>query len=211
MKGLNRVSHREGSSLVELLVSTLLVTVLLVTALPTVTHLVADRSSDRTTCLAMTLERLIQELTDARAILSPRAVNGARRGRVLVFLDVRNRPACFYCAEGFLWLSHLEPDTGLSAVRRLGSCSAALFHDRGRTRRCLRIRVKLANTVLATTVRLVNTPWPPASLPETETPCWWSPSSQPTFHDHVQQLESHYFHGVLPLQTLVERSVFDGK
>jgi len=185
----------EGTSLVETIVAMTIAGLVVVSALPTMARLIDDGTwtrDDDVPVLAMTLERLINELDDARRILAPRAIRGARRAPLLVFLDPSNRLTAVFCYDGALVRRSHDPTDGTWNHRSLGPCTAALFHDRGHTRRCVRIRLRLGHSFLATTIRLRNAVVPPAELKE---PAEWPTLGQPSLHDRLRSLEHAYFTG----------------
>ena len=176
-----------GTSLIELLVALVIVGLLTVLALPAVARLVKIEglSKDKEALkLSITLEKVISKLQDSRAILAPRARRGARRAPILLFLNRHNEVCAISCFKEQLILRRLSTIRKSVREEKLGPCSAVIFHDRGRTRRCLRIRLRLGEFVLATTIKLTNRPQPPAlSMP-------LSFSEPQASRNFVEQLES---------------------
>ena len=182
-----------GTSLIELLVALVIVGLLTVVALPAVARLVKvdglGKDKEALT-LSITLEKLISVLQDSRAILAPRARRGARRAPILLFLDKHNEVCAVSCFKEQLILRRLSTQNKSTCEEKLGPCSAVIFHDRGRTRRCLRIRLLLGDYVLATTIKLTNRPQTPAlSMPLSFT----EPQSSRSFSLQLESAKERYF------------------
>ena len=185
--------EKVGTSLIELLVALVIVGLLTVVALPSIARLVkieGGGSDKEALKLSITLEKLISELQDGRAILAPRARRGARRAPILLFLDRLNQVCAVSCFKEQLILRRFSSKDKSTNEVTLGPCSAVIFHDRGRTRRCLRIRLRLSDFVLATTVKLANRPLPPIlSLPLSFT----EPESSRSFSQQLESAKERYF------------------
>lgn len=157
---------RSGTLLLETLVASAVTVTMVVAALP----LLAGAASrldggDDAGRLSTTLEALRAAMGDARLVVEPRAPSGARRGTRLVFVDGSGWVWTVAVAEGRLRAERREPGTGLRRLFDLGWCDGAVFHDRGRTRRLVRVRLRLGEAVLLTSIRL-DQPVEPHPLPD---------------------------------------------
>lgn len=152
---------KNGIILVELIIGLSLLLIVTATSIPLYGQLTKtmNQSSKEAVSSAVTMENIISELRESRAILYPRAKKGAKRGKSLIFLDKCNNLGLIFSDGAFLWLRRYLPATGIFSVSKLGPCSKIIFHDRGWTRRCLRIRTVLGNYPLATTIHLTNSPF----------------------------------------------------
>ena len=151
-------SRTTGISLIELVVGMALIMIITASVIPIFIQSAKNTRNLQTQAIssAITLENLIKILSDSRAILHPRAKRGARRALTLTFLDSANNLGAIFAKNEKLWLTLYNPTNRQFTKKLLGKCSAILFHDRGRTRRCLRIRTTLNGFPLATTINLTN-------------------------------------------------------
>lgn len=161
-----RYKPTNGLAFIELIVALTLITSTILASIPLFTKVRNDlnRGLDDSISSALTMENIIAELSGGRAIIHPRAKTGARRAISLIFLDRLNHIGLIFCDGNYLWLKKYNPATGEFSKSKLGYCSSIIFHDRGRTRRCLRIRTVLGSCPLATTVVFRNSPL--AQLPQ---------------------------------------------
>ena len=154
-----RIKNRHGALLIELIMSLTILLTITATTIPLFNQLTSYiyRQSHDNIQSAITMEKIITELEDSRAILYPRAVKGAQRARSLIFLNRENHIVLIYSDGTSLWKNQYNNHAEL-VKKKIGNCSSILFHDRGHTRRCLRIRTSLRKSILATTVQLTNSP-----------------------------------------------------
>ena len=153
---------KRGSLIIETVVTFSIITTIVLFTIPTLSNMiktVAERKNNNVLS-AITMEKVIDELINSRAILHPRAQKGARRSRSLIYLDERNNLGSLYCNGLYLIGRKINVNTKECTSRIFGRCSSILFHDRGKTRRCLRVRTITGKTLAATTVNLTNRPFP---------------------------------------------------
>lgn len=149
-----------GMAFIELTVALTLTTLITLASIPLFEGLIMGLSKENSESIsaALTMENLLFELSGGRAILHPRAKRGARRSRSLVFLDKDNQIGLMFSDGIHLWLKKYNPARKEISESKLGKCSNVIFHDRGRTRRCLRIRTVLRTFPMATTFQFTNSP-----------------------------------------------------
>ena len=160
-----------GIMLLELLLAALLMITFIAAAMPAL--VTSFKRLDYPTApgrLSITLESLREVLFDARLVIAPRAPRGARRGDRLSWIDGTGRVNHVFVRAGEL----IHERSGCSAEstlpRTLGPCDAALFHDRGHTRRIMRVRLVLDGFLLMTSIRILL---PPEPLSLSEQPFLW--------------------------------------
>ena len=197
---------RGATSLIELLLALAIMGTICTLTIPSMARLLRRGDALSSQCamsLGLTMEELIGRLSNARLILSPRAKIGARRGRILLFLNEENELSLVYSNGEKLIYRHLRDNEELKIVSRvLGNCSAAIFHDRGHTRRCMRLRLRLNSYVLATTVKLHNSWALKEKLPKFSSDV--SVKQKSSFSEQLQRAKERYRKGVSPITPLLE-------
>lgn len=150
----------KGMTFIELTVALTLVAITTLASIPLFEGIMKGMSINQSESIsaALTMENLLIELSGGRAILHPRAKKGARRSRSLVFLNKDNNIGLIFSDGTYLWLKKYQVATNETLESKLGNCSNIIFHDRGRTRRCLRIRTVLGTCPMATTFQFTNSP-----------------------------------------------------